>query len=414
MTAVLAPPDRASGIGISGLNDNGDVVGTASFSDSFAHAVLWEAGGEPLLLDESDEHTWGIDINNAGQVAGQRGDVEVSHAVVFKDGEIRDLHSLFGTSSSSALAINEEGVVAGGAGDNAYYPHPVLCDSQSGEVTSFNPLPGTAWAHANAINGAGHAAGVSYNQAAVSPFIFLYSNGQVVGHGLGEASALNDNDTVVGARQFPAASAETAFRLKPGAGFENLGHSTLPGYGRSMALDVNNADVVVGSSLPADPQDTSVAPRAFVASPEIGLRDLANVTIDAEDWEFNYATGINASGQIAGSGLLNGEKRGFLLSPVPDIPDVDVLSDRYAITLIEMFGGAAFGGAGTGILPGGKPIPIDPHGPQQLPEERRDLLVGLAIREIAGLLGDRASRDAVEKVAAAVVDAAIEKLQRNG
>ena len=55
-------------------------------------------------FDESDEHSWGIDINNGGQVAGQLGGVEVSHAVVFQDGQIRDLHSLFGTSSSGAYA----------------------------------------------------------------------------------------------------------------------------------------------------------------------------------------------------------------------------------------------------------------------------------------------------------------------
>ena len=393
------------------MNDNGDVVGVASV-DALGRAVLWEAGGLPTILDDSDENSWALAINNDKRIAGGRGTTEfVTHAIVFQDGQIRDLHSLFGTASSTAVAINEDGVVAGGAGDNNFYPHPVLCDSKSGEVTKFDPLPGTAWAHATAINGAQHATGMSYNQAALNPRAFLYSNGQVVDDGPATAVALNDADTIVGTKQFPSAAAPTAYRLQAGSGFQNLGHSTAPGYGRSAAFDVNQADVVVGLSGPADPQDTSVPLRAFVHSQQFGLRDLADITMNAEDWEFTYAAGVNALGQIAGRGLLSGQPRGFVLSPLPEGPDLDAVIDRYALTLIHMFGGAPYGGKGTGILPGGKPIPIDPHGPARLSEERKDLLLGLAIREIAGQLAVTANRDEVERAAAAVVDAAIAKLR---
>ena len=55
VTAVLAPPVGASEVGISGLNDNGDVVGTARFRDSFVRAVVWKGGGAPIVLTRTHE-----------------------------------------------------------------------------------------------------------------------------------------------------------------------------------------------------------------------------------------------------------------------------------------------------------------------------------------------------------------------
>jgi hypothetical protein len=69
--------------------------------------------------------------------------------------------------------------------------------------------------------------------------------------------------------------------------------------------------------------------------------------------------------------------------------------------LLVIFGGATVGGPGWGLLPGGKPVPIDPHGPmrerwEQMTEAERDFYLGLAIQHldsiVSGASGARSCR----------------------
>ena len=57
-----------------------------------------------------------------------------------------------------------------------------------------------------------------------------------------------------------------------------------------------------------------VVGRPFLWSANKGMQDL-NMLIPVSDWVLNSVSDINVWGQIVGSGTLNGESHGFLLTP---------------------------------------------------------------------------------------------------
>ena len=88
------------------------------------------------------------------------------------------------------------------------------------------------------------------------------------------------------------------YDLNPGGGWE------------SEALAANDARVVVGRML--DPRGES---HAFRWTPAEGMRPLIDLAAYAEGWVLQKANCLNERGQIAGTGLLEGRRRGFLLTP---------------------------------------------------------------------------------------------------
>jgi hypothetical protein len=79
--------------------------------------------------------------------------------------------------------------------------------------------------------------------------------------------------------------------------------------------------------------------------------------------------------------------------------DLEWVSDKYSIFARILFG-LTGGGGGVIILPGSGPIPVDPE-PfrvwKSLPSSKRDLIVGLALTEIATLIQDKESKQRVKK-----------------
>ena len=136
---------------------------------------------------------------------------------------------------------------------------------------------------------------------------------------------------IVGARstdQYP----NVAFRWTHGAGFDDLNGtsanaindagkiagSTLTGAftldGNSMkswdetaAYDINDFDEVVGYS------ESSAGNHAFIWDTASGMRDL-NELAAATGCVLSGATAINNAGDIVGTGLVNGQSHGFLLT----------------------------------------------------------------------------------------------------
>ncbi|MGA2647890.1 MAG: hypothetical protein ABSF15_24595 [Candidatus Sulfotelmatobacter sp.] len=100
---------------------------------------------------------------------------------------------------------------------------------------------------------------------------------------------------------------------------------TLPGDLLSGAVAINLFGKVVGtsgnsavsqyySSTGVGEGGVEVVGRAFIWEPRRGMRDL-NMLIPVSDWVLNSVSDINVWGQIVGSGTLNGESHGFLLTP---------------------------------------------------------------------------------------------------
>lgn len=83
-----------------------------------------------------------------------------------------------------------------------------------------------------------------------------------------------------------------------------------PAY-QSEALAANDARVVVGRGM-----DDSGHREAFRWTPFDGMRPLQHLVPRCAGWSLQKAVAVNAAGWIAGTGLLDGSPRGYLLRPV--------------------------------------------------------------------------------------------------
>jgi probable HAF family extracellular repeat protein len=126
-----------------GINDSGQIVGTSTSWDPFGEQAFLYGGGTmtelgPLLQYEWSTCNWARDINNSGQVVGHSG----FRAFIYSDGVTLDLGTLPGVSDSLAYAINNDGLVVGGAnGDGAAFLY------RDGKMTNLNSLidPTSGW-----------------------------------------------------------------------------------------------------------------------------------------------------------------------------------------------------------------------------------------------------------------------------
>jgi probable HAF family extracellular repeat protein len=147
----------------------------------------------------------------------------------------------------------------------------------------------------------------------------------------GEAAAINNLNMVVGTTGTNLTTQEYAYAyLYDGTSVQNLG--TLQGGLTSSASDINDAGEVVGSSWLATSYTTIQDPtqyRAFIWDANSGMQDL-NGLVNAPGWLLTTATAINASGDIVGTGIVNGELHGFLLAteqatPPPAVNEAPVV-----------------------------------------------------------------------------------------
>jgi uncharacterized membrane protein len=97
---------------------------------------------------------------------------------------------------------------------------------------------------------------------------------------------------------------------------------TLPGDQFSMAVKVNSLGVVVGMSGNSTTEGQEqrypflqVEGRPFVWDPVRGMRDLNDLIPASSGWTLQTVSDINVWGQTVGTGTINGETHGFLLTP---------------------------------------------------------------------------------------------------
>lgn len=155
------------------------------------------------------------------------------------------------------------------------------------------------------------------------------------------ARGINDANQIVGWSTTVAAvedfacsdaSSQTphAFFWTQAHGMQDLG--TLPGDSMSMAYAINVFGQVIGTSgnSTMKPEfsgtqyngvaygglmSIQVVGHPFVWTQHNGMQDLNLLIPSTSGWVLNTATGINAWGQIVGSGVHNGETHGYLLTP---------------------------------------------------------------------------------------------------
>jgi uncharacterized membrane protein len=418
LTALAEPAGSDSSFALD-LNDGGNVAGGASFSgDPSTRAVAW-LGGAPLVLDTSSVATVAHGIAVDDRVVGVSG---ASHAMLWDGGQAEDLHVHFpGKAASAAYAINGAGSVACAAGDAYYWDQAAVFpsraavyDASSGNVSYLDPFPGEDRSAAcTAINEAGHAAGLSIrnDDPARYEHVFVFDGKQVVDWGATQAVrhhwnvvGVNAQDTVTGWRvvwRQPGYDYGGSYRILTPNDFHELPELPNPGSrnNRTFAQSINDDGVVVGVSVPYFDEPYCAFVDFPAGSPERGIYDLNKVTSNASGWQLEYATGINNAGEIVGYGTYQGRTRGFLLRPHD--PGISELTIELLLSFVQLIGGIPQGGGGVGILPGGKPIPVDPPSWRQYSSEQRDILLASILRQLAPALSDENQdvlRDAADEI----------------
>jgi probable HAF family extracellular repeat protein len=280
--APLPNPIQPTGIATA-INNAGDIVGHCEIVDPFGatvrRATLWQGGTGPaidlgtLMPNLAAPGTFigdsrALDINDSGQIVGVSDTVSgSSHAFLLDPavGLMRDLGSLVpftmlpGTPDpSQALAINNGGDVVGAA---------TGVDAQGNIVTRAFLMPSGA--------------------ITMTDLGTLFVDPSGSGALLGDSSAIgiNTSGTIVGDSDTSAApsQARTGAFFAAGAAPAGLFPALM------TVLDVNDADVVVGSL--GDPPS-----QAFKFSGSTGAVDLSNLL---PGFTIVQAVAINATGQIA-------------------------------------------------------------------------------------------------------------------
>lgn len=313
-----------------GINNRGQVTGRAAIGTGESHAFLWQ-DGQIVDLGTLDALAFseGFAINNHGQVAGDSspGGTQPFSGTLWANGEIIALGSL-GGGRSFGNGINNRGQVVGGSRTPApeFVNHAFLWED--GIMTDLGTLPGRPVSIARDINNRGEVVGNSGPfEGAPDHHAFLWEKGTMTDLGtlggiFSRAYGINSRGQVVGVST-TAGEQLHAFVWKKGT-MTDLG--TLGGT-CSVARHINSRGQIVGG---ADiPSGNSCGQILFGADIPSGqehaflwedsvMTDLNTLIPENSGWVLWEARGINASGQIAGVGSINGQTHAFLLTPQDD------------------------------------------------------------------------------------------------
>jgi probable HAF family extracellular repeat protein len=246
-----------------GINHSGTVVGT-TYAASGARATVWTESGESLLPTFGGGESYGLAINDAGNVAGSAANASgLAHAFLTIGDSVRDLGTL-GGDWSSAYGVNDRLEVAGYAVTSSGTFNAFLWKQDTGMLAI--PTLGGANSYAFGINASGAVVGASTTSRGTTE-AFVYDGGQV----------------------------------------RSLG--TLGGYG-SYAYGINARNQIAGYSY-----DSEGRSRAFIWRDGI-MYDLNAVSAELDGWTLDAAYGVNENGQIVGSGTFQGVTTAFRLDPV--------------------------------------------------------------------------------------------------
>lgn len=231
--------------------------------------------------------------------------------------------------------INDLGQVVGYTSVWSTYENALLWTSAAG-MTLFEGNFGGNWppTMANGVSNSGQIAGQSDNSP-YSGHATLWNHGvetdlATLDGGASSANGVNDLGQMVGwATTAPPISNFGCW--EPGDVTECPMHAvlwtnseaildlgTLPGDTLSAASNINSFGKVIGSSgntFVFHGYSIAVVGRPFVWSERSGMQDLNTLISATSGWVLNSATGINFWGQIVGTGTLNGQPHGFLLTP---------------------------------------------------------------------------------------------------
>jgi probable HAF family extracellular repeat protein len=286
-----------------GINARGNVVGIAGKrlpeGTCVAHAFLWRRGIRTWLGASGQQQCYAYSIDDRDQVAGYEASGSTEHAVVWSNGKAKPLNS-DQSQFSHSYAVNNEGEVAGVADIAGRYGHPCLW--RKGKEIDLGALGGSGGC-VYGLNDRGQAVGYAFRKLFGGDDMYceaaLWQHGAIEPLGMGEAAyAINNRGQAVGAPGFVWDNDH-----RKGVKLGTLGGKY------TNAFAINDLGQVVGKS-------DAFGGKAHAFYWENGVMTDLNAVVRAPGWELTEARGINARGQIVGSGLRNGRTHAYLLTPI--------------------------------------------------------------------------------------------------
>jgi probable HAF family extracellular repeat protein len=289
------------------VNESGIIAGRAQRADGATHGFFYDGSLHDLGTVGSGTESAALGINRPGQVVGRAVTaLGNTKGFIWTAGTLRSLGTL-GGSHSAAFAINDLGDVVGSATTSGNAATRAFL-YRNGVMKSLGTLGGTN-SIATGITFSGDIIGSSSTRENASTHAFLFTGGSM--HDLGtlggtsEALGISDIGDIVG-RSAVASGAMHAFVYSGGV-MTDIG--TLGGV-NSQANAVNaNGQVVGTSELPG----TSTT-HAFTYDRGVMI-DLNTKLPSDSGWVLETATGINLSHDIVGTGIHNGVRHAYRLSP---------------------------------------------------------------------------------------------------
>jgi|ERR1700733_10142529 probable HAF family extracellular repeat protein len=301
------------------INVSGDVAGAAYAHDQQLHAVIFREGMVRDLgvlpsanasvasgINGYDEVTGYLQFSTLGTPAGT-----YTHAFLYSTGEMKDIGTLPGDNASLGNAINDAGQITGSSSSINGFLY------SAGTMTNLTASYGDgASSNGQGINSAGQVAGWAYLPGGLARNAAVFSDGSVTLLNLGispseptQAYGMNDSDQVTG-WLYHADDGAHAF-LYSNNTMTDLG--TLPGTQYSWGNSINASGQIVGDSQGVSPNSNF----GFLYTPGQGMINLDSLLPASSGWTITDAEAINDKGQITGWGINpDGLQRAFLLSPV--------------------------------------------------------------------------------------------------
>jgi probable HAF family extracellular repeat protein len=308
-----------------GVNDVGQATGRAIINGR-GFAALYDGAFKTINPPgAASAEAWAV--NNRGQAIGTAFYCDIvdgncvngrSRAFIYRGGAFTTLGTLGGRDSFGS-DINDAGLAVGASSTPGPAPDrsgdSQAFSSSSGQLDNIGAKLGVGGSRASAVNSAGQVLGHFGDRNGSGEFLYDTRDGTFSLFPVGGFSRdLNDRGEVVGGLSGNDDGSGRAFLYANGV-VRNLG-TLLPSHTYSTAWAINNAGQIVGVS--SQSWFTRQDEHAFIYEGGL-MRDL-NALIPANSgWVLNVATDINEHGQIVGFGKLNGQERGFMLTPVEPV-----------------------------------------------------------------------------------------------
>lgn len=292
---------------VTALNESGQVLGWTD-NGSF----YYDGSSRYLLPAPPNGSFRGAGLNNRGEIVGTVTSPGSDYSIaVYSNGAYR---TVVQGPNASASAINDAGQIAGQelrAYEGALY--------SGGTITGIGTLPGDFASSTRAIASNGDVLALS--QGSTGGHAAIFSNGTLspvagsVGLDVFDVTAFNNHGQVVGAVALYGGSLPIEAVLFSGGAAVLLGAFPGSEIQETFASSINDSGVIVGDDI------YGVSSTAFIDYSGTGLIDLNSLLINGSGWMLQNANGVNNAGQIAGTGLFDGRKEAFLLSPAANTPE---------------------------------------------------------------------------------------------